>query len=158
MVFLSGAMTTTHDPQHSVFTESIVLATILGRALAHKQQSAVEHVYKPVSAHFWQRHDWLVKTLNARVEQSAKDMSQFGHNAGDGMLLFIWTATQTIFLYLDKIVDSMCWQSEEDLNNVMAFEQQAWVAAREIVLLSKSVRQYGNFKVSVLLKHLPYPQ
>ena len=39
----------------SPFTESIILATICGRTLSHRQRSVVEHVYSHVPRHFKER-------------------------------------------------------------------------------------------------------
>ncbi|MDI1485584.1 MAG: hypothetical protein OHK93_000722 [Ramalina farinacea] len=114
MGFLSEAITSTSPASASnhlcPFTESIILATICGRALAHRQQSAVEHVYSHVPQYFWDRHEWLVNMLNARTDILMCHYPSSGTHC-DAMLLFTNMMAQTTMLYLCKIMESVKWSS-----------------------------------------------
>lgn len=123
MGFLSEAITSTSPASASnhlcPFTESIILATICGRALAHRQQSAVEHVYSHVPQYFWDRHEWLVNMLNTRTDILMCHYPSSGAHC-DAMLLFTNMMAQTTMLYLCKIMESVKWSASSSSSSSSA--------------------------------------
>lgn len=152
MGFLSEAMTSLDQTGASPFTESIILATICGRALAHKQQSSVEHIYNNDPQHFWDRHDWLDTMLKMRTENLLLHHSSTTVYA-DCMTLFVNMIAQTTVLYLCQVIESMTWNADEYRNSIIEFKQRSLVAAQEIVNLSRSLSHLSYFKVSHLRRN-----
>lgn len=146
MGFLSEAITSVNQTVFSPFTESIILATICGRALSHRQQSAVEHVYSNVPQHFWDRHEWLDTTLKTRVDILLMNYPSASQSA-DCMLLFTNMVAQTTVLYLCKVMESMSWETDEYRSAMAEFKQRSLVAAQEIVNLTRSLSHLSYFKV-----------
>ena len=148
MGFLSEAITSVVDQSTcSPLTESIILATICGRAIAHRQQSAVEHIYCNVPQHFWDRHEWLDTMLKTRADILLLNYPSMSTHA-DCLLLFTNMVAQTTVLYLCKIMESMTWQTEEYRIAMMEFKQRSLVAAQEIVNLTRSLAHLSYLKVS----------
>ena len=164
MGFLSDVITSVVDQSTcSPFAESIILATICGRALSHRQQSAVEHVDCNVPQQFWDRHEWLDTMLKTRADILTLNNPSTAKHA-DCMLLFTNMMAQTTVLYLCKIMESMTWQTDEHRIAMMELEQRSLVAAQEIVTLTRSLAHLSYFKVSpdkpipaYLLPPLPSP-
>ncbi len=150
MGFLSEAMTSVDPMGLSPFTESIFLATICGRALSHRQQSAVEHVYSNVPQHFWDRHVWLDTILRTRADILLLNYPPSSQHA-DCMLLFTNMVAQTTVLYLCKVMESMSWETDEYRNTIQEFKQRSLLAAQEIVHLTRSLANLSYFKVSPYL-------
>ena len=148
MGFLSEVITSLVDRSTcSPLTESIILATICGRAIAHRQQSAVEQVYSNVPQHFWDRHEWLDTMLKTRADILLLNYPSMSTHA-DCLLLFTNMVAQTTALYLCKIMESMTWQTEEHRIAMMNFKQRSLVAAQEIVNLTRSLTHLSYLKVS----------
>ena len=134
----------------SPFTESIILATICGRTLSHRQQSVVEQVYSHVSQHFWERHDWLHTILQTRCDSlMVQYPSAMLHT--DCLLLFTKMMAQTTVLYLCRVIESMPWGKDEYRNAIVDFRQKSLLAAKEIVNLTRSLPHLSNFKVDTTL-------
>jgi hypothetical protein len=154
MGFLSEAIIAVDEQQQqgslSPFTESIILATICGRALSHRQQTSVERSYSNVPQHFWGRHEWLDEMLRTRVKTLIQhDPTAVQHS--DPLLLFTNMVAQANVLYLCKVMDSMSWESTEYWKASVDFKQRALLAAKEIVVLSRSLARLSYFKVLLFL-------
>ncbi|KFZ17735.1 hypothetical protein V502_04426 [Pseudogymnoascus sp. VKM F-4520 (FW-2644)] len=146
MGFLSEAIASTDQNWSSPFTESIILATICGRALAHGQQSAVEHVYGNVPEHFWDRHEWLDMMLMIRSNNLLQNYLPATQHV-DCMLLFTRMMAPTAVLYLCKVIESVAWETEEYSGAIAEFKQRSLVAAQEVVGLTRSISHLSYFKV-----------
>ena len=146
MGFLSEAITSIDQAGASPFTESIILATICGRALSHRQQSVVEHVYSNVPQHFWERHEWLYSMLKMRCDNLLLNYPSAMQHA-DCMLLFTNMMAQTTVLYLCKVIESMPWETDEYRSTIFEFKQNSLLAAQEIVNLTRSLPHLSYFKV-----------
>lgn len=147
MGFLSEAMISIDQSGLSSFAESIILATICGRALAHRQQTSVERAYSSnVPQHFWDRHEWLDTMLRTRVDILQMHYPPAAQHS-DSLLLFTNMVANTTSLYLCKVMDSMSLHTSEYRNAIVEFKQRALLAAQEIVNLSRSLAQLSYFKV-----------
>lgn len=151
MPFLSEAMISVDQKSAlSPFTESIILATICGRALAHRQQTSVERAYINIPQHFWDRHEWLDTMLKTRMEILKQSGTIPPQNSGS-MLLFTNMLAHTTILYLCRIMDSMSWETSDYQDAIVEFKQRALLAAQEIVNLSRALAHLSYFKVRYLL-------
>ncbi|KAL4930375.1 Zn(II)2Cys6 transcription factor [Aspergillus undulatus] len=135
------------DTVHSIspFSECIVLATICGRALAHRQKVAVEQLSisgdVTVFEGFWTRHQWLHEILNTRI-QMLSSLPQV-----DPMLLFARIVAQTMVLFLHSVLESITWKTGDHLLSIIEYERLCILAAHEVVNLIKLQGQLGYFKV-----------
>jgi hypothetical protein len=145
--FLSEAITSL-DPKHlSSFAECIILATIYGRAIGHRHQSAVEHVYSIDSTQdFWSRHQWLDTILTTRIQVLSMNHRSTAQHV-DSMLLFINMVAQAILLYLCEIIENVSDKMNEFQNLIIEFKQRSLAAAGELVNLTKVLSHLSCFKV-----------
>ncbi|KAL3462084.1 fungal-specific transcription factor domain-containing protein [Aspergillus heterothallicus] len=132
----------------SSFSECIVLATICGRALAHRQKVAVEQISVSgdvaVFEGFWTRHQWLHDMLNYRIQLLATSPQV------DPMLMFARIVAQTMVLFLHSVLESITWKTGDHLLGIIEYERLCIMAAHEVVNLVKLQGQLGYFKVHPL--------
>ena len=133
------------DPLSS-FTELILIATIVGRALTHRQTVAVEQIHPPNFTHipsdnFWTRHNYLHELLTYRIAT----LSSYPHV--DPMLMFARIVAQSMVLFLHSVLESITWKSGDHLLGIIEFERVCVLAAHEVVGLVKMQGQLGYFKV-----------
>ncbi|KAL3492336.1 fungal-specific transcription factor domain-containing protein [Aspergillus germanicus] len=129
----------------SSFSECIVLATICGRALAHRQKVAVEQISvsgdMAVFEGFWSRHQWLHDMLNYRIQLLSTSPQV------DPMLMFARIFAQTMVLFLHSVLESITWKTGDHLLGIIEYERLCVMAAHEVVNLVKLQGQLGYFKV-----------
>jgi hypothetical protein len=146
--FLTEAIVAENPMRSSPFTESIILATIGGQALAHCQQFSAERAYKAVSQNFWGRHDWLAELVRTRADTLMRNYPPASQHS-DSLLLFTNMVAHATILNLCKVMESESWESTEYWNACVEFKQRALLAAREIVILSRSLVHLSYFKVRI---------
>ncbi|KAE8153333.1 fungal-specific transcription factor domain-containing protein [Aspergillus avenaceus] len=128
----------------SPFSECIILATICGRALSHRQQVAIEQIKGDVVDGFWNRHQWLHEMLSHRIHALSVSAQ------GDPMLIFARIVAQTLVLFLHSVLESITWKTGEHLLGIIEYERLCVIAAHEVVSLVKLQSQLGYFKVHPL--------
>ncbi|PTU22071.1 hypothetical protein P175DRAFT_0436324 [Aspergillus ochraceoroseus IBT 24754] len=127
------------------FTEYIVLATICGRAISHRQKATVEQINGDVFQGFWSRHQWLHELLNYRIQI----LSSSAHI--DPMLMFARITAHTMVLFLHSVLESITWKTGDHLLGIIQDERLCVMAAHEVVNLVKVQSQLGYFKVHPLM-------
>jgi len=147
--FLTEAIVAENPVRSSPFTESIILATIGGQALAHCQQFSAECAYNTVSQTFWGRHEWLGELVRTRVDTLMLNYPPASQHS-DSLLLFTHMVAHATILSLCKVMESKSWESTEYWNACVEFRQRALLAAKEIVILSRSLAHLSYFKVSIV--------
>jgi hypothetical protein len=149
MDFLSGVIGGGGDPRTlSSFTESIVLATICGRSLSHRQQCTVERVYGNISQDFWSRHQWLDSILSQKI-QVLSLTEAYPCEVLDPIPLFTNMTAQATVLSLRKAIRSVQWNSDDYRTIINDYEARALLAAQQIVALSEALAHLSYFKASV---------
>ncbi|KAK1144931.1 hypothetical protein N8T08_004646 [Aspergillus melleus] len=128
----------------SPFGESVVLATICGRALSHRQKLAVEQINGDVFDGLWTRHQWLHELLSHRIQVLSTSTQV------DSMLIFARIVAQTMVLYLHNVLESIVWKTGDHLLGIIEYERLCVLAAHEVVNLVKLQGQLGYFKVHPL--------
>ncbi|RAK71380.1 fungal specific transcription factor domain-containing protein [Aspergillus fijiensis CBS 313.89] len=149
---------------NSSFTEFILLATIVGRALSHRQALVVEQPFQPfhhpplspTSPHtplpnsletFWNRHHALHAFLSARIQS----LSSNPQALDDPLIMFARIVAQSMVLFLHNVLESVAWKSGGDqLLGIIEDERLCVLAAHEVVGLVKVQGQLGYFKVHPL--------
>ncbi|RAK97281.1 fungal specific transcription factor domain-containing protein [Aspergillus ibericus CBS 121593] len=136
-----------NDPLSS-FTELILLATIVGRALSHRQTLAVEQLH-PLHNHqsldsFWARHTYLHDLLTHRIQILST------YPQVDPMLMFARIIAQSMVLFLHSVLETITWKTGDHLLGIIEFERVCVLAAHEVVGLVKVQSSLGYFKVHPL--------
>ncbi|PWY77013.1 C6 transcription factor [Aspergillus heteromorphus CBS 117.55] len=137
---------TLSDPLSS-FTELILLATIVGRALTHP--TATPHAHPAATPNtdtdtFWTRHTYLHSLLTTRIHILAT------YPQVDPMLMFARIVAQSMVLFLHNVLESITWKTGDHLLGIIEFERLCVLAAHEVVALVKMQGSLGYFKVHPL--------
>ena len=154
MGFLSEAITLMDLDRASPFSESIILATICGRTLCHRQRSVVERVYSHVPQQFWDRHQWLYSMLKTRHNNFLQRYPPTMQHT-NCMLLFTNMMAEMTVLYLCKTIESIIGETDEYFNAISDFKKISLLAAQAIVNLTRSMSQLSYFKVNTHPSPIP---
>ncbi|KAL2813943.1 fungal-specific transcription factor domain-containing protein [Aspergillus cavernicola] len=147
--FLSEEMAGTTPSQVSPFTECVLLATIWGRCLSHKQLSSVESIYGDTSQDIWVRHQWLHSTLMRRIRALSSNYPAASQQI-DPMLIFTIMVAQTALIYLNKVIESKPCETTDRHTTVTSCKAQALVAGQQVIDLTKALAQLSQAKVHPL--------
>ncbi|KAI0840337.1 fungal-specific transcription factor domain-containing protein [Hypoxylon sp. FL0890] len=147
--FLPEAISARDAIVTSTFTESIVVATVIGRALSHRQQSMMDNMYLNESRDFWERQEWINATLVQRMEVFSLNYPMAVQEA-DPMLLFIGMMWRTTVLYMYQLVKAVIHPTDEKRSVLADYTRQSTMAAKEIVSLTNKLSQLNSFKVHPL--------
>ncbi|KAI1410605.1 hypothetical protein F5Y13DRAFT_181286 [Hypoxylon sp. FL1857] len=147
--FLSEAISARDPIATSTFTESIVVATVIGRALSHRQQSMMDNIYLNESRDFWERHEWINAILIQRMDLFSLNYPIAVQEA-DPMLLFISMMWRTTVLYMYQLVKAVIHPTDEKRSVLADYTRQSTIAAKEIVSLTNKLSQLNSFKVHPL--------
>lgn len=147
--FLSEAITTRDAISTSAFVKCIVVATVVGRALNHGQQSVVDSMYIQESRSFWERHEWINSTVVQQMDVFNQNCPTAAQEA-DPMLLFISMMWRTTVLYMYQLIKSVIHTADEKRSVLADYTRQSTTAAKEIVNLTNKLSQLNSFKVHPL--------
>ncbi|KAL4892833.1 fungal-specific transcription factor domain-containing protein [Aspergillus ambiguus] len=128
----------------SSFGECIIVATICGRALSHRQKVAIEQANGDIFDGFWSRHQWLHDVLSHRIQVLSSSLY------ADPMLIFARIVAQTMVLFLHNILESIIWKTGDHLLKLIECERLSVLAVHEVLGLLKLQAQLGYFKVHPL--------
>ncbi|KAE8148526.1 fungal-specific transcription factor domain-containing protein [Aspergillus avenaceus] len=147
MEFLSDAIASNGPVLSSPFTESVMVATVCGRALIHHYQAMVESNYNTAIRNFHDRHEWIHSTLKHRLDILAGHTPTIAENS-DPLLLFTCMLAQTTVLYLYHTIELSAYEmSDMGLAAVAEYEEVALLAAQEMVQLTRTLSQTNSFKI-----------
>ncbi|KAL2802925.1 fungal-specific transcription factor domain-containing protein [Aspergillus granulosus] len=149
MGFLSDALATDTSIA-STFTECIVVATISGRALSHRNQCLAEDLYFSAAEDFWNRHQWINAILTQRMEAFAAKSPLEMQQQADPMLLFISLMWQTIILHLYQTMACVIPSNDEKRDLITEYKKRSSAAAQEIVDLTNKLSHLNSLKVHPL--------
>jgi hypothetical protein len=149
MDFLSDAMSAGGLNNLSAFAHCVVLATLHGRGMAHRQQSLVagRGLSGQEAREFWFRHESLAGALEAQMkllEQSAPAVVEH-----DPMVFFTHMLAHNIVIDLLGTVEMNPWQTAEYRLMAFTYKERARHAACEVVRLSRAVPGLSCFKVRI---------
>ncbi|KAI2615227.1 hypothetical protein GGR54DRAFT_632321 [Hypoxylon sp. NC1633] len=147
--FLPEAITARDSISTSTFTECVVVATVIGRALSHRQQSMVDNIYLNESRDFYDRHEWVNTVLIQRMDVFSMNYPVALQEA-DPMLLFISMMWRTTVLYMYQLMKAVIHPTDEKRTALADYTRQSTIAAKEIVNLTNKLSQLNSFKVHPL--------
>lgn len=129
------------------FTEFVVMATICGRALAHRQQSIAWMINSDPMQTFWDRHQQINADLAPRIVALALHHPPVTAHTNP-ILLFTHAMAQTMVLYMSRLMSEYLPLSEEMNQSLMDESSRSFnVALVEVLRLSKTLSQVSCFKV-----------
>lgn len=135
------------DMDISPFTESIIIATICGRALGLKQTSAVAYADRDIDQEFCRPHQSLNTLLALRTRTLWMQISSsFDHP--DPMLIFVTLVAYMTTFMLCESVESMPVGTEEWHAILVESKQRSLEAAHELGMLTAVLAQLNYFQVS----------
>lgn len=147
MKFLSEVMLAQDTSIRDSFTEFIIMATVCGRALSHRQQSTTGRVYPDSLQAFWDRH----QQINAAFAQQMVALS-LNHppvlTHADPISLFTHTMATTMAIYMYRLMVEVV-PAPEETHQAMVNEctRSFYGASMEIASLANTLSQMSCFKV-----------
>ncbi|KMU87076.1 hypothetical protein CIHG_05016 [Coccidioides immitis H538.4] len=149
MGFLSEAIAATEPIAPSTFIECIIMATISGRALAHRHQFLVDNIYLNTREDFWDHHHWINSILTRKMDIFTSEYP-LRIQQTDPMLLFISMMWRTTVLHLCQTMEHAIPLTDEKRPVVVEYMGLSSIAAQEIADLTKNISQLNRFKVHPL--------
>ena len=148
MGFLPEAVNDAATTASSSFIESIVVATMCGRALSHRLQSIIDERCLNDGQNFYTRYQWLSSSLVLRMEAFSLRHSLTAQQ-DDPMLLFVSMMWQTTMLDLCNTMQDVLLHTVADESSSMASEcvMRSFNAAQEMVGLASKLAQLNFLKV-----------
>ncbi|KAL2847837.1 hypothetical protein BJY01DRAFT_246604 [Aspergillus pseudoustus] len=147
--FLSDIFASQETQARSATHDCIILATLCGRTLSHRQQTAAEHSCDGLSDAFLERHQSL-DALLTRTARSIEKASEFsaGKYQNEPMSLFNTIVAQAAVLHHRWTLETVVGQSDTTFQPmVLQCRQQALSSALELVRLARLVSQLSYFKI-----------
>ena len=139
----------------SLFTESIIVATICGRTLEHKQRTRVVDQYE-----FCCQHQSLNALLIQRIKMLSMHVSSMSEHP-DPMLIFVALMAYMVVFMLCETIESRPLGTEAQVTQVieallMEHKQRSLDAVHELGMLTSTLRQLNHFQVSLFPSHGTY--
>ncbi|KAL2813218.1 fungal-specific transcription factor domain-containing protein [Aspergillus cavernicola] len=148
--FLPEAFAELGSEPRCPLTDCILLATLCGRSISHRQQTAVEHSCDGLSDAFWERH----RSLDALLAQYAHAVAaQARTTTGQAtpVHLFNNLVAQAAILHNCRILESVIGRTvTHSQTPLLGSRQQAAAAAHETARFARVVSQLSYFKVHPL--------
>ena len=146
--FLSEAMT--QPRSQPPFNECIILVTLSGRSLLHRQQFNISKAYGETSLCLDQQRNWLNSILGPRLEILSHSYFS-GIESQSPLLLFANILSQATVIYYCKnamdVSDHYGVEEIEKKSDILEFQRQAAVASMSLVRLAKSLCELHISKV-----------
>lgn len=129
------------------FTDCVLTASILGRALSHRNQSMMENLHSESNNDFWNRHQWLNTVLAARVERMQIRYSPVARTTNP-TLLFANMMAQSMTIYLHQVLEGVSLRTDQERQTAASNRRAALAATQEIVRLTHLLTHISYNKVS----------
>ncbi|KAF2789165.1 hypothetical protein K505DRAFT_410481 [Melanomma pulvis-pyrius CBS 109.77] len=137
---------TTTDLTMCPFTQSIIVATMCGRALGLKQRFVSQQAYQDVITEFYLRHRNLNTFLTARIKILSMQISSTSEHP-DALLLFSTLAAYMIVFMLYETIETIPMGTEESHTLLLGHEQRSLDAVHELDVLTSMLTQVNHFQM-----------
>ncbi|KAI1205134.1 fungal-specific transcription factor domain-containing protein [Annulohypoxylon truncatum] len=127
------------------FAECVVLLTLGGRCMMHRPRALAENLYGNDPLEFWARYEWVDTTLDKRRRRFTQS-SPAATTLTDPMLIFNHMISATIVIHLMETLRSRALPTAQHRMAADVYNDRSVQAARELVLLARSVTQLSCFK------------
>lgn len=150
MEFLSEAIASPNIRSLSPFSECIVLASLYGRCITHRQKTLATGRGLPAqeSHEFWTRQERLASLLERRTKILEQNASALPNQ--DPVVLFTRMLACCAAIHLNGTVERAPWFPADNRPLALAYEDRAHHAAAEVARLSQAVPTLSCFKVRLL--------
>lgn len=128
------------------FTQSIIVATMCGRALGLKQRLVSQQAYQEVITEFYRRHRTLNTFLTARIKILSMQISSTSEHP-DALLLFSTAAAYMILFMLYETIETIPLGTDEAHTLLLGHEQRSLDAVNELDVLASMLTQVNHFQV-----------
>ena len=146
---LSDVMLSQDNSVKDGFTEFIIIATICGRALSHRQQSLAWMINSDSMQIFWDRHQQINADLAPRIAALALNHPPVTAHTSP-ILLFTHAMAQTMVLYMYRLLLEVLPVSDKGSQALLDESARSFnVALGEVLNLTKTLSQMSCFKVSL---------
>ncbi|KAI4283257.1 MAG: hypothetical protein L6R38_002299 [Xanthoria sp. 2 TBL-2021] len=146
MNILSDVMLGQDTNLQDSFTEFVIMATICGRALSHRQQSMAWMINSDPVQIFWDRHQQINADLAPRIVALALNHPPVTTHTNP-LLLFTHAMAQTLVLYMYRLMSEILPASDETNQGLMNESSRSFNRALvEVLSLSKTLSQVSCFK------------
>ncbi|KAL9639614.1 MAG: hypothetical protein Q9204_001024 [Flavoplaca sp. TL-2023a] len=147
---LSDVMLAQDTSTKDSFTEFVIMATICGRALSHRQQSMAWMINSDPVQIFWDRHQQIIAELAPRIV--ALTLNHPPSTAlTNPILLFTHAMAQTMVLYMYRLMTEVLPVSDGTNQALMDESARAFnVALVEVLSITRTLSQMSCFKVHPL--------
>ncbi|KAL8994705.1 MAG: hypothetical protein Q9169_005390 [Polycauliona sp. 2 TL-2023] len=147
---LSDAMLTQDAGTQDEFAEFVVMATICGRALAHRQQSMAWMINSDPTQMSWDRHRQINADLTPRiVALSLRHPPVTAHT--HPLVLFTHAMAQAMVLYMYRLMTEVLPVSDENDQSLLDESATSFnVALGEVLNLTQTLSRMSCFKVHPL--------
>ncbi|KAF2258797.1 hypothetical protein CC78DRAFT_525764 [Lojkania enalia] len=128
------------------FTQSIIVATMCGRALGLKQRFVSQQAYQDVITEFYLRHQTLNNFLSSRIKILSMQISSNSEHP-DALLLFLTLAAYMIVFMLYETIETIPLGTEESHTLLLGHKQRSLDAVHELELLTSMLTQVNHFQM-----------
>ncbi|KAL5337382.1 fungal-specific transcription factor domain-containing protein [Aspergillus crustosus] len=146
--FLPEALSTSGHKLLPAFSETIVLATLHGRAMTLRRMAHV--LTPPETPTFWTRHKSLSNLLEKRTQLLARNLPS-PRALVEPMLAFTHFLARSTVVYVGEITEVVPWGGDEERLLSGAYMGRSIGAAREVARLVCAVRPVNCFKAHLFL-------
>ncbi|OOF91373.1 hypothetical protein ASPCADRAFT_57525 [Aspergillus carbonarius ITEM 5010] len=143
--FLSELIAAGDSPPQTELTDWIVLATLCGQSMSHRQQTTAEQAHCGLSNSFWERHRWLDAILVQKAQAISTLRPVLLTMPADPMPVFLNLVAQSTLLSHCTAIELL--GSVTESHETAQCRQRALMAAQEIVRLTGVVSQLSYFEI-----------
>jgi hypothetical protein len=138
------------------FTQSIIVATICGRALGLKQRFISQQAHQDMITEFYLRYRTLNTFLTAQIKMLSMQISSTSEHP-DALLLFLTLAAYMIVFMLYETIETIPLGTEESHTLLLGHEQRSRDAVHELDVLTSMLTQVNHFQVRCLHAYATCP-
>lgn len=128
------------------FTQSIIVATMCGRALGLKQRFVLEHAYQEMIPEFYLRRQTLDTFLTARIKILSMQISSTSEHP-DPLMIFLTLAAYMVVFMLYETIEAIPLGTEESHLLLLGHEQRSLDAVHELAVFTSMLTQMNHFQV-----------
>ena len=138
------------------FTQSIIVATMCGRALGLRQRFVSQPAYQDAITEFYHRYRTLNTFLAARIKNLTMQISSTSEHPG-ALLLFLTLASYMVLFMLYETIETIPLGTEESHTLLQGHDQRSLEAVHELNMLTSMLSHVNHFQVGSYsaLSHYP---
>ncbi|XRM45781.1 hypothetical protein ABZX51_008855 [Aspergillus tubingensis] len=145
--FLSNTIIEDRPLLKAELSEMIILASLCGKTVLHRQQAVAEQADCGISNSFWERHRWLDAVLVKKSRTISAVQSVTPTLPAEPVSLTPNLMIQSAILYHCMTLDLLA-RATENSETLRQCRQRALLTVQEIIRLTEAVLQLSYFEIS----------